>query len=99
MPSKKKFIWRDIVPTRGGGGKEKKVKCPNLKYLFTRELFFGGGGHRLYIRMQQSVSFLQAYLLLELISSTLLAETVGKYPLVFSVTLVIGRGRDVMEYN
>ena len=36
----------------------------------------------------QSVSFLQAYLLLELISSALLAETGSKFPLVFSVTPV-----------
>ena len=36
----------------------------------------------------QSVSFLQAYLLLELISSALLAETGGKCPLVFSVNPV-----------
>ena len=38
----------------------------------------------------QSVSFLQAYLLLELISSALLAETGGKCPLVFSVKRVVG---------
>ena len=37
----------------------------------------------------QSVSLLQAYLLLELFSSSLLAETSGKCPLVFSVTSVI----------
>ena len=37
----------------------------------------------------QSVSLLQAYLLLELISSSLLAETSGKCPLVFSVKPVI----------
>ena len=36
----------------------------------------------------QSVSLLQAYLLLELFSSSLLAETGGKCPLVFSVTRV-----------
>ena len=36
----------------------------------------------------QRVSFLQAYLLLDLISSTLLAGTGGKCPLVFSVTHV-----------
>ena len=36
----------------------------------------------------QSVSFLQAYLLLELICSALLAETGGKCPLVFSVNHV-----------
>ena len=40
----------------------------------------------------QSVSFLQAYLLLELISSVLLAETGGKCPLVFSVNPVEGEG-------
>ena len=38
----------------------------------------------------QSVSFLQAYLLLELISSALLAETGGKCPLVLSGNFVIG---------
>ena len=36
----------------------------------------------------QSVSSLKAYLLLELFSSSLLAETGGKCPLVFSVTRV-----------
>ena len=36
----------------------------------------------------QSVSFLQAYLLLELICSALLAETGGKCPLVLSVNPV-----------
>ena len=39
----------------------------------------------------QSVSLLQAYLLIELFSSSLLAETGGKCPLVFSVTRVHGR--------
>ena len=37
----------------------------------------------------QSVPLLQAYLLLELFSSSLLAETGGKCPLVFSVTCVV----------
>ena len=37
----------------------------------------------------QSVSFLQAYLLLGFISGALLAETGGKCPLVFSVTHVV----------
>ena len=37
----------------------------------------------------QSVSFLQYYLLLELISSDLLAETSGKCPLEFSVNPVV----------
>ena len=37
----------------------------------------------------QSVSFLQAHLLLELIGSSLLTETGGKCPLVFSVNRVI----------
>ena len=37
----------------------------------------------------QSVSFLQAYLLFELISSAILAETGGKCPLVFSVIHVV----------
>ena len=36
---KKNSIWRDIVPTRGGGGKKKPLKCPYLKFHFTRELF------------------------------------------------------------
>ena len=36
---KKKSIWRDIVPTRGGGGKNKYVKCPNLRYLLLGNLF------------------------------------------------------------
>ena len=37
----------------------------------------------------QSVSVLQAYLLLELFSSSQLAETSGKCPLVFSVNRVV----------
>ena len=45
---KKNSIWRDIVPTRGGGGK-KPLKCPYLKYHFTRELIFREGGSQIII--------------------------------------------------
>ena len=51
---KKKSIWGDIVPTRGGGVKN-DVKCPNFKYLFTRELFSGVEGGR--VSRTQKISF------------------------------------------
>ena len=44
LKKKKNSVWRDIVPTRGGGGKKNHLKCPYLKYHFTRELFLGGEG-------------------------------------------------------
>ena len=53
--------------------------------IFSKDYISGCGAFSL---NSQSVSFLPAYLLSELISSALLAETGGKCPLVFSVTCV-----------
>ena len=54
--------------------------------IFSKDYISGCGAFSL---NSQSASFLQAYLLLELISSLLLAETCSKCPLVFSVTSVV----------
>ena len=45
---KKKSIWRDIVPTRGGGGK-KTFEMSLLKIPFYLGTFFRGGGSQIII--------------------------------------------------
>ena len=44
MPSKKKTPYGGTLSQLGGEGVKKPLKCPYLKYHFTRELFFRGGG-------------------------------------------------------
>ena len=65
--------------------------------IFSMNLFLTLGGGQDYISgcvtlsfKSQSVSLLQAYLLLELLCSAFLAETSGKCPLVFGVTRMGG---------
>ena len=49
MPSKNKSPYGGTFSLLGGEGEKKDVKCPNLKYLFTRELFHGGRGGQVII--------------------------------------------------
>ena len=62
-----------------------QIKYESVVLAATKDYVPGCGAFSL---NSQSISFLQAYLLLELISSALLAVTGGKRPLVFSVICV-----------
>ena len=46
MPSKKR-PYGGTLSQPGGGGKGVKKRCPNIRYLFTWESFFGGEGVKL----------------------------------------------------
>ena len=46
---KKKTPYGGTLFQLGGEGVKKTLKCPYLKYHFTRELFFRGGGSQIII--------------------------------------------------